>query len=74
MSARHLGPRSPEPLPIDDNAPLKVAMHVCRQCHHPFPYHYDSYYEAAHLTAIDFICRDCLGTYMLHPDQVGTRA
>ena len=53
MSARHLGPRSPEPLPIDDNAPLKVAMHVCRQCHHPFPYHYDSYYEAAHLTAIE---------------------
>ena len=72
MSARHLGPRSPEPVPGEGNVPLKVAMHACRQCRRPFPYHYETYYEVDHLTEIDFVCRDCLGSYLQRTELVRT--
>ncbi|NMP21560.1 hypothetical protein [Sulfobacillus harzensis] len=72
MSARHLGPRLPEPGACEDNAPLKAVMHACRQCHRSFPYHYDTYYEPAYLTEIDFICRDCLGRYLQRKEPLRT--
>jgi hypothetical protein len=60
--------------PSASGVPLKAATHRCRLCQKPFAYHYDVFYDRAQLTAVDFVCRDCFGQYVLQEEARRARA